>query len=797
MTGITVVFLAFAGGLLAVAISLAFRPTFHLPPNWRVWQSKRQPASSPPDRERELAALNAIAATVSRSHDLLNILSQVLDQTIELLEFEQEARGGIFLLNEKADELGLVALHGLPLEFTERETIVSLDKCLCGHVVKTGEIVDATRVKAWNDKPGWVEPHGHVLVPLKSKGHVLGVMFLFLPPAHWVQAQEMQLLSAIGNQIGIGIENAQLRGRLEEQAQSLELLYDLGRRFSASLEPSEVLTQVVQRCAQVFETDACLVHLAENDLLTLRASHYGNPEERALAEALWSKSTSAREGLLGRAIGMSQAITRSQVEPEQFAAAGDADYFSSREWLIAPLRVKGRVLGTLTLVSRQNHRSFSGQDVTVAQEIANQAAAALENARLYHEVNRRLEEASLIQAVALGGAAGQPFDAIVADATERLRHLWDSRQLGFLFADEVGMLRLHPSYVGVSADLKRIIRIRHGEGVVGWVAQKGLPAVIGDVAQDSRYIATAADTRSEMAAPLAAGERVIGVINVESSRLNAFSMNDVQLLSALAGQLALILDNLQAHQNLAERAEQLQAAYAELAEAERLKEQLVQNLSHELRTPMTFVKGSVELMQEEAFGPLPPKLREPLTIVHEKTFTVERLVERIVTLQAVSPESLALSPITLTELAHEALARWRSLALQAGIELDLQVPTRLPTIAGDRKQLNEAFDNLISNAIKFSPQGGRVGLCVSEDEGLVHVQVADHGIGIPPDKLSKVFDRFYQVDGSTRRRFDGAGVGLAVARQIVESHGGRIWAESPGPGRGSTFHFALPTVAVA
>jgi PAS domain S-box-containing protein len=716
---------------------------------------------------RELVVRNAITATLSQSLDMTHVLNDTLKKTLQVMQLGSEAKGGIFLVDEKVGELHLAALRGLPPEFIERETTVKLDKCLCGRVVETGEIIDATtRADAWQSRPGWVEPHGHLIVPLKSKGHVLGVMFLYLPASHRATDQEIQLLTAIGSQIGVGIENAQLYERLEAQARNLELLYDMGRRFSASLEPQEVLSQVVHRCAQVFETNVCLVHLIEDGRLIVRASHYRDDDERAEAETLpLARPLPVDDGLIAQVIATGEMVQSASVDPDQVAPLENAGYMQSHEWLLVPLRVKGRVFGILTLIARRERRRFSGHDVTAAQEIANQAAAALENARLYQEAHLRLEEAALIQAVALAGAAGA--------------------------------LQLHTSYVGMSPTLGRVIRIQPGQGIAGWVAQTGQPVVVPDTTQDPHYIEANPETRSEMAAPLLADHQVIGVINVESTRPNAFSAADLQLLSALAGQLAIILDNTQAHRDLTERAQQLQDAYAELAEAEQLRDQLIQNLSHELRTPMTFVKGYVELMQEEAFGPLPPKLREPLTIVSQKTYTVERLVERIVTLQAVRPGTLTLEPLTLDELVQEVAEHWQPKALQAGIEIMLDVPTGLPLLAGDRKQLAEAFDNLFSNAIKFSPKGGQITLRVQNENEAVHVEVTDTGIGIPPDKLPRVFDRFYQVDGTVRRRFGGAGVGLAVARQIVEAHGGHIWAESEGLGRGSTFHLALPTAPIS
>jgi signal transduction histidine kinase len=285
---------------------------------------------------------------------------------------------------------------------------------------------------------------------------------------------------------------------------------------------------------------------------------------------------------------------------------------------------------------------------------------------------------------------------------------------------------------------------------------------------------------------------VIGVINVESMRLNAFQDDDLRLLSALAGQLAIILDNVEAHRDLADRAQQLQDAYNELAETEKLKEQLIQNISHELRTPLTFLKGYSELMLEEAFGEIPPSFRDPLKIVRQKTDTVVRLIERIISLQAMNPQTLDLEPLNLADLVDEAVDRWEPQLRRMGIRARLDVWPDLPPIVGDRKRLAEALDNLLNNAIKFSPRGGQATIRLRAQHELIHAEIADTGIGIPPDKLNKVFNRFYQVDGTSRRHFGGAGVGLALVRKIIEAHGGRVWAESAGLGQGSTFHLVLP-----
>ena len=757
---------------------------------------------------RDLSVLNAITAAVSRSLDMTEALNGTLDKTLEVMQFEGEARGGIFLVNERLGELHLAAVRGLPAEFIERETTVSLDKCLCGWVAETGEVVNATLGDTWHDRRGWVEPHGHLIVPLKSKGKVLGIMFLYLPAAHQADEADMRLLTAIGSQIGVGIENARLYENMEAQARDLELLYEVGQKFSSSLDPEEVLSRVAGRCAQVFEADTCLVHLIEHGTpsapdkpigmdqrLILHASFYRSQSERATVEQhLLAKSVWVGKGIMGQVAATGTAALSTWVDLAQLNQPESVDYWQSHYWLLTPLRAQDRVIGVLTLIARR--RRFDSHDLTVAQEIANQAAAALANARLYREVNRRLEQVSLIQSMALAGAVGRPFDEIVAEATERLRQLWDSHHLGFLFPDESGALKVHPSYFGVPPDVKLNARFLPGQGITGTVFQSGQPIIVPDVRQDPRFIEGSPESRSEMAAPLLVGDRVIGVINVESSRLNAFQDDDLRLLSALAGQLAIILDNVEARRDLADRAQQLQDAYNELAEAEKFKEQLIQNISHELRTPLTFLKGYSELMLEEAFGEIPPAFRDPLRIVRQKTDTVVRLIERIISLQAMNPQALNLEPLNLADLVDEAVDCWEPQMQRMGIEAELDVLPGLPPVVGDRQRLAEALDNLLSNAVKFSPRGGRATIRLRAQHELIHAEIADTGIGIPPDKLSKVFNRFYQVDGTSRRRFGGAGVGLALVRKIIEAHGGRVWAESPGLGQGSTFHLVLPVAPV-
>jgi signal transduction histidine kinase len=222
---------------------------------------------------------------------------------------------------------------------------------------------------------------------------------------------------------------------------------------------------------------------------------------------------------------------------------------------------------------------------------------------------------------------------------------------------------------------------------------------------------------------------------------------------------------------------------------------MVQNISHELRMPLTFVKGYVELLLAGDAGPLTDAQKEHLEIVIEKTNAVTRLVSDIMFLQQADKVEIRKQPVAVAKLAQRATRGCAATAEKAGLTLVEKVADDLPSVAGDEGRLLQVFDNLLGNAIKFSPDGGQITVAVEDAGSAVQVSIADQGIGIPEDQLDRVFDRFYQVDGSARRRFAGIGLGLAIARRIVEAHGGRIWAES-GVGRGSTFYFTIPKYGV-
>ena len=344
---------------------------------------------------------------------------------------------------------------------------------------------------------------------------------------------------------------------------------------------------------------------------------------------------------------------------------------------------------------------------------------------------------------------------------------------------------------GIRPRWRREARLRMGEGIAGKAMAEAKPLYIPDARQNPTFVPFDPAVRSLLVVPMISKGRVIGTLCIDDDKPDVFSSDDGRLLAIAAAQAAVAIENAQLYESLKKRAEELAKAYAELQALDRLQKEFVQNVSHELRTPLTFIKGYVELMLEEAMGELSELQRNSLHIVARRADVMTRLINNLLSLQQVEMESLRFTHVSLAEVTTMALESAEAAATKAGIVLEADIPETLPPVWADRNCLEQIFDNILGNAIKFSPDGGKIIVCIREEGEYLRVAVSDTGIGIPNDQLERIFERFYQVNGSPTRRFGGTGLGLALVKKTIEAHGGKVWAESQ-LGQGSTFFFTLP-----
>ena len=290
--------------------------------------------------------------------------------------------------------------------------------------------------------------------------------------------------------------------------------------------------------------------------------------------------------------------------------------------------------------------------------------------------------------------------------------------------------------------------------------------------------------------PLRTAEQEVGVVCL--GRSTPFTQSELRLLAIVGGQIAIALENVRLYAAEQQRAAALARALDQQRELDRLKNEFIQNVSHELRTPLALVMSYTEMLIAGDMGDLPPVQLGPLQTVWDCALILRDLVDNITALLDNQTQRLPQESVLLAELVQAALTAFAATAQKSEVALCAGVLEDAPLVLGNGRHLRMVVDNLIGNALKFTPAGGSITVSLRGADGQAVLQVVDTGIGIAAENQERIFERFYQVDGSMRRRYGGSGLGLALVKEIVEAHGGVVTVRSD-LGQGSEFTVILPT----
>lgn len=628
-------------------------------------------------------------------------------------------------------------------------------------------------------------------VPLVRQNRTLGYVELRDSRADRVFTEAAsRLAQALAGNAASALENARLYTTARRIAEQMRLVNEVGRDIAGILDIDSLLAQVSRRLESTFGYYHVKVGLIEGDTVIFRSRF----DERRQVQMPDFRLRLDGPGIIAW-VGKNarSRLTNNILNDPHFLP--HLLLLETKAEAATPLLAHGQVIGVLDVQSNQLGE-LDEATLTVLEAISAQLAVAVENARLFMEVERHAAEVSALLTTTLTVSSSMELSArlqaiahharrmVEADACTIYKLSADGRQL-------VPLMALDEHYA--QQTLADVLTV--GEGLIGDVAQRGVGEMVNRADLDTRarqIPGTPLTPESLMAVPLAVGQRVTGVMAVYREGLREFRPHDFELLTSFAAQAAVALEHSGLYQTLVERANSLQIAYNELSEMDRLKDEMVQNISHELRTPLTFLKSYLEMLINGDFGPLQPTQLQSLHIIFDKSQALERLVNDITTLQAVSATTLQRQRLDISELALTAAAGVKARAQELGVELVPQIEERSVWVLGDAWRLTQVLDNLLSNALKFTERGGRVWLRVRVTEANeARVEVQDTGIGIAQEYQERIFERFYQVDGSTSRKRGGLGLGLAICKIIIEAHGGQIGVTSE-TGQGSIFFFLLP-----
>jgi len=479
-------------------------------------------------------------------------------------------------------------------------------------------------------------------------------------------------------------------------------------------------------------------------------------------------------------------------------------------WVSLTLALGGRGLGAAAAAIAGV--LLAGGAVSLTQRAHRAQAGSLRAA--LEAAGRRERELERLRQLAAGMLAGDELEALLTRVADAVRDLLQCKGGGvYLVGEEGRFLRITAASGALAGHAGKLMPL--DRSLAGWVYLHGERVLCDDMDADPRSFpvnAPGLGLRACAVVPLATASVMIGAIGAYD-RLDGrpFGADDLRLLEALAELAVLGLDRATGLEELRRNEAALAAKNRELARAARLKSEFLANMSHELRTPLNSIIGFSELLLTDGLGELAPVQRESLEAVRRNGRHLLELINNVLDLSRIEAGRmpLRLGPVDLRAVIGEAVRDTGSLRSPRGQSAEVLLADEDLRIIGDAQRVRQVLLNLLSNAAKFTPDGGAVTITASRTRALlpagrdaqgraasapreaVAVAVRDTGPGIPPEDLSRLFVEFSQLDGSASRAQPGTGLGLALSRQFVELHGGTITAEST-PGGGTEFRFLMP-----
>jgi len=329
------------------------------------------------------------------------------------------------------------------------------------------------------------------------------------------------------------------------------------------------------------------------------------------------------------------------------------------------------------------------------------------------------------------------------------------------------------------------------KSLVARAAREREAVIVNDVRSEPNFLSNPLlpNTRSEIAVPMIVGDKVLGVFDVQSDKLNSFTKDDANIYTTLASQVAVALQNARLYVEQA-------ATVTQLRELDRLKSAFLANMSHELRTPLNSILGFSDVILEEIDGPLTEPMQNDLQLIQKNGQHLLHLINDVLDMAKIEAGRINLSPerFKVHEILDDVLSITSTLASEKNLSLFVEEDTGNDVeVFADRTRLRQVMINLINNSIKFTESGKIAIRAAKQGTENILISVKDTGVGISPDKLEAIFQEFAQIDTSSTRKAGGTGLGLPISRRLIELHGGRLWAESNGiPGDGSIFYVELP-----
>ncbi len=639
-------------------------------------------------------------------------------------------------------------------------------------------------------------------VPLLREGTPIGVMVLTRPTVRPFDANHIALVVTFADQAVIAIENTRLLNELRESLQQQTATADVLKVISRStFDLQTVLNALVEFAARLCEADMAVLARPKGKNYHFEATFGFSAEYKEFVAS--HPATIDRGTATGRTLveGTITHIPNVLTDTEYTYTEGQK-IGGYHTLLAVPLLREGTPIGVLSL-QRKTMRPFTEKQIELVTTFADQAVIAIENVRLFDEVQKRTAElqesleyqsatSEVLNVISRSPTNAQPvFDAIVESAARLCEAAFS-----VVWQYDGDLLYYVASHNFTRTVLDRILtsypKRPDRSLAAGRAILDGRTAHVPDMLADSSYahdLALAGNWRASVAVPMLRHGKPIGAISVGKAEAEPFSERQMQLLITFADQAVIAIENVGLFDEIQNKSRQL-------AEASQHKSQFLANMSHELRTPLNAIIGVSEMLREDAEAL--KQDTEPLDRVLGAGRHLLALINDILDLSKIEAGrmDLALSSFALTPLINDVIKTIEPLAAKDSNQVAVHCEAAIGVMQADQMRLRQALLNLLSNANKFTDHGTiTIDARQGQENGRdwITLAVADTGIGMTPEQMGKLFQEFSQASSTTASKYGGTGLGLAISKRFCQMMGGDITVESE-PGRGSTFTIRLPRI---
>ncbi|NPV85961.1 MAG: GAF domain-containing protein [Anaerolineae bacterium] len=742
------------------------------------------------ERVREMNVLALVAQGINVTLSLDDILELIYAQTSQIIPLDDFR---ILLSDEQTGALTHIFYieNGERLHQLENKPLDGGDQLLEQEVIRqrrsviTADYARECKARGFPvDRPGVLAWLG---VPLNAGAETIGMMNLASRDvAVRYTAEQLNLLQAIADQAAGAIIKARLLEETQRRERHLKSLNEVSRQLTSTLELEPLLQNIMQSAVDILSCEAGSLLLVDEQTGELVFRVVLGP----VAQDLINRRMAPGSGLVGKAVVEKSPVIVNDVlsSSEWFSKTDQETGFVTRAVLVVPMILLDKVVGVIEVINKRNREPFSREDQDLLTAFAAQAVVAIQNARLYTMTDQalasRVEELSVLQRI------GRELNTSL-DVTRAMTITldWALRQTEF----QAGMVGLiegeclkvmafqgYTDELHAFPDLLIPVDQRHLQEVVAG----GVPREFLLSSEQEGFLLQA---KTQLITPIQREQKTIGLLVLESaSVVNREDM--LGFLQRLSDQASIAIANAQ--------------LYAAVQAANMAKSEFVSFVSHELKNPMTSIKGYTELLAAGAVGPVTESQANFLATIKANVERMATLVSDLADVSRIEANRLRLDFKALKprEVLDEVIRSMRRQIDEKSQELVIDYPDDLPDVWADRTRLTQVMTNLVSNAHKYTPTGGKLFLSAEASDNrwdengaskVVHFWVTDTGYGISPEDQKKIFQKFFRSEDPKAREAPGTGLGLNITKSLVEMQGGRIWFESEYR-VGTTFHFTVP-----